>query len=71
MDCAAPQWLRDSRRELGLTQSGLAKALRMGRHGWQTISKWESDKNERGVPGPVQVAIEALLLARRSKGEGE
>jgi hypothetical protein len=34
----------------------------MGTHGWQTISKWENDTNERGVPGPVQVAIEMMLL---------
>jgi DNA-binding transcriptional regulator YiaG len=57
-----PAELRDARKRLGLTQKGLAKALRMGTHGWQTISKWENDTNERGVPGPVQVAIEMMLL---------
>jgi transcriptional regulator with XRE-family HTH domain len=59
-----PADLREARKRLGLTQKGLAKALRMGPYGWQTISKWESDENERGVPGPVQVAVEALLAAR-------
>lgn len=57
----SPAELRKARKRLGLTQKGLAGALRMGAHGWQTISKWESDSNERGVPGPVQVAIELLL----------
>ena len=33
----------------------------MGAHGWQSISKWESDNNERGVPGPVAVAVEMML----------
>ena len=56
-----PADLRTARRRLGLTQKGLAKALRMGKHGWQSISAWESDSNERGVPGPVQVAIEGML----------
>lgn len=56
-----PADLRAARKRLGLTQKGLAEALRMGSHGWQTISGWESDSNERGVPGPAEVAIECLL----------
>jgi transcriptional regulator with XRE-family HTH domain len=56
-----PPELRDARKRLGLTQKGLAEALRMGRHGWQTISKWESDSFEGEIPGPVQVAVECLL----------
>jgi hypothetical protein len=34
----------------------------MGTHGWQTISKWERDGST--IPGPVQVAVEALLAAQ-------
>jgi DNA-binding transcriptional regulator YiaG len=37
----------------------LAKALRMGKWGWQTISKWES--GDVPIPGPAQVAIELLM----------
>lgn len=54
-----PTELRIARKTLGLTQKGLAQALRMGKHGWQTISKWERDGGT--VPGPVSVAIELLL----------
>lgn len=55
---------RAARRKLGLTGKGMARALRMGVHGWQTISAWENGKNE--IPGPAQVAIESLLaLANR------
>ena len=61
-----PADLRAARHALGLTQKGLAKALRMGAHGWQSISAWESDNNDRGVPGPVQVAVEALVRDHRS-----
>jgi DNA-binding transcriptional regulator YiaG len=57
-----PADLRTARKRLGLTQKGLAKALRMGTHGWQTISKWERDGST--IPGPVQVAVEALLAAQ-------
>ncbi len=56
-----PAELRTARKALGLTQKGLAEALRMGVHGWQTISKWENDGSV--VPGPVSVAIE--LMERR------
>ncbi len=61
-----PADLRAARHALGLTQKGLARALRMGSHGWQSISAWESDNNDRGVPGPVQVAVEALLREKEA-----
>lgn len=54
-----PTELRAARKRLGLTQHGLAEALRMGKNGWQSISRWEQDGNT--VPGPAQVAIECLL----------
>ncbi len=60
-----PADLRTARKALGLTQKGLAGVLRMGEWGWQTVAKWEADSNTRGVPGPVQVAIEALLENQR------
>jgi DNA-binding transcriptional regulator YiaG len=54
-----PADLRAARKRLGLTQHGLAEALRMGKSGWQSVSRWEQDGNT--IPGPVQVAVEALL----------
>lgn len=54
-----PADLREARKRLGLTQHQLAEALRMGKHGWQSVSRWEQDGNT--IPGPVQVAVEALL----------
>lgn len=59
--CMTPAELRTARARLGLTQHGLAKALRMGKNGWQSISRWEQDGNT--VPGPAQVAIELLLAS--------
>lgn len=56
-----PADLRTARKALGLTQSGLAKALRMGKHGWQTISKWERDDFNGAIPGPVTLALECLI----------
>jgi transcriptional regulator with XRE-family HTH domain len=53
-----PSELRTARKSLGLTQHALAKALRMGQHGWQSISRWEQDG--ASIPGPVQVAVEYL-----------
>ena len=59
-----PADFRKARHALGLSQKGLAKALRMGKWGWQTISKWEGDDYEGEIPGPVQVAMECLLNHR-------
>ena len=54
-----PEQFRAARKTLGLTQKGLAVELRMGKHGWQSISKWECGDNP--VPGPVEVALELML----------
>ena len=53
-----PDAFRTTRRAMGHTQHSLAIALRMGKHGWQTISSWETGKTP--VPGPVAVAMEHL-----------
>lgn len=37
----------------------------MGKNGWQSVSRWEQDDNT--IPGPVQVAIEALLKTGNGK----
>jgi transcriptional regulator with XRE-family HTH domain len=58
-----PAGIRTARKALGYTQHELAEALRMGAHGWQSISAWESGK--RDIPGPVTVAIECLLRHRQ------
>jgi transcriptional regulator with XRE-family HTH domain len=60
-----PAELRAARKALGLTQKGLAEKLSMGKHGWQSISKWESDRNTQGVPGPVKTAVELMLSFQR------
>ncbi len=54
-----PADLRSARNALGLTQHGLAKALLMGKHGWQSVSRWEQDGST--VPGPVQIAVASML----------
>lgn len=54
-----PADLRTARKTLGLTQHGLAEALRMGKWGFQSVAKWE--KGEIPVPGPVQVAVELMV----------
>ena len=54
-----PAELRTARKALGLTQKGLAEALQMGIHGWQSISKWEREGS--AIPGPIEIAVECLL----------
>lgn len=66
-----PSELRTARKVLGLTQSGLAKALRLSeKNGDRSIRIWEQDGNT--VPGPVQVAVELLVeQARNGKTAGK
>ena len=54
-----PTELRAARKALGMTQHELAAALRMGKWGFQTVSVWERDGST--VPGPVQVAVLAMI----------
>jgi DNA-binding transcriptional regulator YiaG len=63
----SPAELRNARKRLDLTQHGLAEALRMGKNGWQSISRWEQDGNT--VPGPAQVAVESLLRDSGSRSK--
>ena len=56
-----PEQFRAARKQLGLTQKGLALALRMGAHGWQSISKWERDTFAGEIPGPITLGIDCLL----------
>lgn len=56
-----PADLRTARKALGLTQHGLASALRMGKWGFQSVAKWE--KGEVPIPGPVAVAVELMVDA--------
>lgn len=56
-----PANLKAFRKRLGLTQSGLAEALRLGSNGERTIRRWE--RGDIPVTGPASVAIELLLRA--------
>lgn len=65
-----PSDLRAARKTLGLTQSGLARALKMSpTNGGRSVRNWEKDGNT--VPGPVQVAVEHLLASARPNMEDE
>jgi transcriptional regulator with XRE-family HTH domain len=55
-----PGELKAARKTLGLSQSGLAEALRLSpANGDRTIRLWETGGNT--IPGPAQVAVECLL----------
>lgn len=59
-----PADLKAARAALGLTQHALARELRMGKSGWQSVNAWE--KGHRPIPGPAQVAI-SLMLKEQGK----
>jgi len=56
---------KTARQELGMSASRLAATLRMGSRADRTIRRYES--GETPVPGPVSVAVEALLTGFRPK----
>lgn len=59
-----PADLRTARKALGLTQSGLAAALRLSdKNGDRSVRIWETEGNT--VPGPVQVAV-GFMLERKA-----
>lgn len=55
----APADIKSARQRLGLTQQGLAEALRLGPNGERTVRRWE--RGDVPVTGPASVAIELLL----------
>lgn len=56
--------IRAARRELGLTQAGLAKKL-----GNSSKSIARYDRGEREAPGPVKAAVRMLLADKRRKSQ--
>lgn len=55
---------RMARKTLGMTQRQLSDTLRLSeKNGPRTIRLWEAEGNT--IPGPAQVAIEALLTGWR------
>jgi hypothetical protein len=57
-----PADLRVAMALLRFSEAGLARALRLGKHGAKTVRRWKSGEN--GIPGPVQVLLETWLRAR-------
>lgn len=57
----SPTDIKTARQRLGLTQQGLAEALRLGPNGERTIRRWE--QGDIPVTGPASVAIELMLSA--------
>jgi DNA (cytosine-5)-methyltransferase 1 len=60
----SPADLIAARKRLGLSQTGLAEALRLGKNGDRTIRRWEA--GEIPITGPASVAIELLLAQARA-----
>lgn len=55
--------LKKAREQLGMSAKQLADTLRMGKGADRTIRRYESGQSP--VPGPVSVAVEALVTGFR------
>ncbi len=58
-----PAELKSARRQLGLTQAGLARVV--GVHVGRTIGKWEC--GERSIPGTVAVLLNLALISQEAR----
>tara|TARA_R110000824_G_scaffold401790_1_gene616416 strand:- start:3544 stop:3777 length:234 start_codon:yes stop_codon:yes gene_type:complete len=66
-----PEEFKKAREALKMTQTELAEALRVPEpvtNGRITIARYEKGSNARGISGPTQVAMEALLTGWRPTG---
>jgi hypothetical protein len=64
-----PERFTEARVKLGLDKTALAAALRLApASGRQTIRRIEEGQNTGGVPGPMQIAMEAFLAGHRPVG---
>ncbi len=65
-----PLELRTARKALGLTQSGLAKALGLSpANGARSVRAWEKEGNT--VPGPVAVAVRYMVQESPTAGANQ
>ena len=53
----SPEEVKEIRDGLGLSQAALGQTLRLGPNGKRTVARWEAGGT---IPGPVQLALEAL-----------
>ena len=60
-----PDDLRVAMALLRFSDAGLARALRLGKHGAKTVRRWKAGEN--AVPGPAEVLLGILLWLRESE----
>jgi hypothetical protein len=63
---STPAKVTQAREYLGLDKAGLARALRMGEQARDAVRRYEDGENKRGIPGPVQLALEYLVEQKRA-----
>lgn len=63
-----PDRIREIRAFLGLSQNGLAEALRLGPNGGRTIRRWEG--GQVPISGPASVAMELMRLMKETTDLG-
>lgn len=61
-----PAACEQAREHLGLTKAGLARVMRLGASGRDTVRAIE--QGERSISGPYQLALEALVAGWRPWG---
>jgi DNA-binding transcriptional regulator YiaG len=53
-----PQEFKTHRNDLNLTLRGFAALLRMGKHGWRTVQRWEAGTQD--IPGYASLLMEII-----------
>lgn len=64
--CSTPVACQQAREHLGLSKAALARLMRLGDSGRDTVRAYE--QGERPISGPYQLALEALVSGWRPMG---
>ena len=63
-----PAAFTKAREALGMDKTQMGAALRLGKDGRETVRRYEDGSNTRGIPGSVQIAMEAFAAGWRPAG---
>ena len=63
-----PERFAAAQDSFGLNNTDMAAELRLSKDGRETVRRYRDGSNTRGIPGPVQLAMEAFMSGWRPSG---
>lgn len=63
-----PERFAQAQDDLGCNNTEMGEALRLSKDGRETVRRYRDGSNTRGIPGAVQIAMEAFISGFRPRG---